>query len=70
MTTGGYLVFDPDRPPTVWSESEYARGPAWGAKLPPSFNTYGTPLFEGAALDAPLQSAERVGASGGSHVGL
>jgi len=61
VTTGGYLVFDPDRPPTVWSEAEYARGPAWGAKLPASFNTYGTPLFDGTPLDAPLQGAERAG---------
>ncbi len=60
ITTGGYLVFDPDAPPTVWSEAEYARGPAWGAKLPASFNTYGMPPFEGEAVDAPLQGGARL----------
>jgi catechol 2,3-dioxygenase len=60
ITTLGYLVFDPDAPPTVWTEAEYARGPAWGAKLPESFNTYGTPPYEGTALDASLQSSERL----------
>jgi catechol 2,3-dioxygenase len=61
VTTGGYLVFDPDAPPVVWSESEYARGPAWGAKLPATFNTYGTPPYTGPsdALDAALQSRAR-----------
>jgi catechol 2,3-dioxygenase len=63
VTTGGYLVFDPEAPPVVWSESEYARGPAWGAKLPASFNSYGTPPFEGdpAAAELSLQAIEREG---------
>lgn len=66
VTTSGYLVFDPDAPPTVWTEAEYARGPAWGAKLPSTFNTYGTPPYEGddGPLDAALQSDDRLGATG------
>jgi catechol 2,3-dioxygenase len=43
VTTGGYLVYDPDAEPTVWSEAERARGQAWGVKTVESFHTYGTP---------------------------
>jgi len=43
VTTGGYLVFDPDPEPTVWTEAERARGQAWGVKTSESFHTYGTP---------------------------
>jgi catechol 2,3-dioxygenase len=43
VTTGGYLVFDPDHEPTVWTEAERARGQAWGVKTVESFHTYGTP---------------------------
>jgi catechol 2,3-dioxygenase len=59
VTTGGYLVFGPDAPPVVWTEAEYARGPAWGAKLPPTFNTYGTPPYDepDGRDDAPPSSA-------------
>jgi len=59
VTTGGYLVFDPEAPPIVWAEREYAKGPAWGARLPASFNTYGTPPFVGELLDPPLQGGDR-----------
>jgi catechol 2,3 dioxygenase len=48
VTTGGYLVFDPDPEPVIWSAEEWAdrskRG--WGAPLPDTFNTYGTPVLE------------------------
>lgn len=48
VTTGGYLVFDPEHPPTVWTEAERRRGQAWGVKTVESFHTYGTP-----PVDAP-----------------
>jgi catechol 2,3-dioxygenase len=43
VTTGGYLVYDPDPEPTVWTEAERAKGQAWGVKTVESFHTYGTP---------------------------
>ena len=43
VTTGGYLVYDPDHPPTVWTEEERRRGQAWGVQTVESFHTYGTP---------------------------
>jgi catechol 2,3-dioxygenase len=43
VTTGGYFVFDPEHPPTVWTEAERAKGQAWGVKTVESFHTYGTP---------------------------
>ena len=46
VTTGGYLVYDPDPEPTVWTEVERARGQAWGMKTVESFHTYGTPAPE------------------------
>jgi catechol 2,3-dioxygenase len=42
VTHGGYLVYDPDPEPTVWSEAERAKGQAWGVKTVESFHTYGT----------------------------
>ena len=44
VTTGGYFVYDPDYEPVVWSETERARGQAWGVKTVESFHTYGTPV--------------------------
>jgi catechol 2,3-dioxygenase len=41
--SGGYLIFAPDWEPVVWTQTERARGQAWGLKLPASFHTYGTP---------------------------
>ena len=46
VTHGGYLVFDPDPVPTVWTEAERALGQAWGVKTVESFHTYGTPPVE------------------------
>ncbi len=46
VTTGGYLVYDPDPEPTVWNEAERARGQAWGVQTVDSFHTYGTPPVE------------------------
>jgi catechol 2,3-dioxygenase len=46
VTTGGYFVFAPDHPPTVWTEAERRKGQAWGVKTVESFHTYGTPPVE------------------------
>jgi catechol 2,3-dioxygenase len=43
VTTGGYFVYDPEHPPTVWTAAERAKGQAWGVKTVESFHTYGTP---------------------------
>jgi catechol 2,3-dioxygenase len=40
---GGYLIFDPDWRPIVWSQAERAKGQAWGLQTVSSFHTYGTP---------------------------
>lgn len=62
VTTGGYLVFDPDAIPIVWTEREYASGRAWGRGFPPSFDTYGTPPFEEGAEAAEPGVDDRSGA--------
>jgi catechol 2,3-dioxygenase len=43
VCSGGYLAFDPDDSPVVWTPAEYAAKPGWGARLPSTFRTYGTP---------------------------
>lgn len=43
ICSGGYLGFDPDDAPVIWTPSEYAAKPGWGARLPSSFRHYGTP---------------------------
>jgi catechol 2,3-dioxygenase len=43
VTTGGYMIYDPDHQPVIWSEGERARGQFWGVKTVPSFHYYGTP---------------------------
>jgi catechol 2,3-dioxygenase len=43
ICSGGYLGFDPDDEPVVWTPAEYAGKPGWGARLPSTFRTYGTP---------------------------
>jgi catechol 2,3-dioxygenase len=52
VTTGGYLVYDPEHPTVVWTQEERARGQAWGVHTVESFHTYGTPPIE-AAGDRP-----------------
>jgi catechol 2,3-dioxygenase len=44
ISSGGYLVFDPDHEVITWTEAERARGQAWGNKTVDSFHTYGTPV--------------------------
>jgi catechol 2,3-dioxygenase len=43
---GGYLIFDPDWKPVVWSREERMKGQAWGLPTVPTFHTYGTPNEE------------------------
>jgi catechol 2,3 dioxygenase len=43
VTTGGYLMYDPEHEPLMWTEAERARGQAWGVKTVESFHSYGTP---------------------------
>jgi catechol 2,3-dioxygenase len=43
ICSGGYLGFDPDDDPVIWSPPEYAAKPGWGARLPSTFRHYGTP---------------------------
>jgi catechol 2,3-dioxygenase len=40
---GGYLIFDPDWQPVVWTEAERKQGQAWGLQTVSSFHTRGTP---------------------------
>jgi catechol 2,3 dioxygenase len=56
VTHGGYLVYDPEFDPVVWSEEERARGQAWGVQTVESFHTYGTPPVTGDAAPAPAAS--------------
>jgi len=43
---GGYLIFDPDWKPVIWSEQERKKGQAWGLHTVSTFHTYGTPPAE------------------------
>jgi catechol 2,3-dioxygenase len=43
ISSGGYLILDPDWKPVVWTQAERAKGQAWGLKTVASFHTYGTP---------------------------
>jgi catechol 2,3-dioxygenase len=49
VTTGGYFVYDPEHPATVWTEAERRKGQAWGVQTVESFHTYGTPPVEAPA---------------------
>lgn len=40
---GGYLIFDPDWRPVVWTEADRAKGQAWGLQTVSSFHTHGSP---------------------------
>lgn len=53
VTTGGFFVFDPDHPTVVWTESERAKGQAWGVQTVESFHTYGTP-----PVDSPVRQPQ------------
>jgi catechol 2,3-dioxygenase len=40
---GGYLIFDPDWKPVIWTQAERAKGQAWGLQTVSTFHTHGTP---------------------------
>ncbi len=44
--SGGYLIFDPEWKPIVWTQADRAKGQAWGLQTASSFHTYGTPPVE------------------------
>ena len=44
IASGGYLIFDPDWEPIVWSQADRAKGQAWGTPTVATFHTYGTPM--------------------------
>lgn len=46
VAAGGYLIFDPEWKPVVWSEKERLKGQAWGLQTVHTFHTYGTPPVE------------------------
>ena len=46
LASGGYTILAPDWKPIVWTQSDRARGQAWGLKTVESFHTYGTPPIE------------------------
>jgi catechol 2,3-dioxygenase len=52
--SGSYLIFAPDWQTVVWNEQERGTGVYWGATLPESFATYGTPVIEGRKANAPV----------------
>jgi catechol 2,3 dioxygenase len=45
VASGGYLIFDPDWEPVIWSQADRAKGQAWGTPTVASFHTYGTPVI-------------------------
>jgi catechol 2,3-dioxygenase len=40
---GGYLIFDPDHEPVVWTQAERAEGQASGMQTVATFHIKGTP---------------------------
>lgn len=49
---GGYLRFAPDVETYVWTADEWAQKPGWGARIPPEFHIYGTPIVDQLADNA------------------
>jgi len=43
VCAGGFLIFAPDHEPVVWSQTERAKGQAWGMQTVASFHIKGTP---------------------------
>lgn len=46
IASGSYLIFDLDWEPITWSQTDRAKGQAWGNSTVASFHTYGTPVIE------------------------
>ena len=63
----GYLIFDPEWKTVVWdvsNETALEKSSIWfGAPLPPTFYTYGTPPVQGAPVPVPLAAGDGAGAS-------
>jgi len=60
VTSGGYLQYDPQPEPVIWTEAERARGQAWGVRTVESFHTYGTPDASGEATGPPIPPTSRI----------
>jgi catechol 2,3-dioxygenase len=43
IASGGYLIFDPDWKPVIWTKEDRSKGQAWGLQTVSTFHTYGTP---------------------------
>ncbi len=43
VCSGGFLLFDPEHEPVVWTQAERAKGQAWGMQTVASFHIKGTP---------------------------
>ena len=54
MYSGSYLIFAPDWQTVVWNEQERGTGVYWGATLPASFASYGTPVVEAQKSNATV----------------
>ena len=53
VTSGGYLIFDPDPDATtVWDMDTYRSSRAWGKGFPPTFDYYATPPASDEVLSA------------------
>ncbi len=50
--SGSYLVLAPDWEPVTWNETERGTGVYWGAPLPESFSSYGTPAMPATSPEA------------------
>jgi len=58
VTSGGYLVFDPDpEATTVWPDATYRASRAWGRGFPPSFDTYATPPLDESEPEDPTTAS-------------
>jgi catechol 2,3-dioxygenase len=60
VTSGGYLMYDPDPEPVIWTEAERARGQAWGVRTVETFHTYGTPDISGEPTGPPIPPTSRI----------
>jgi catechol 2,3-dioxygenase len=47
VCAGGFLLFDPEHEPVVWTQAERSKGQAWGMQTVPSFHIRGTPSVPG-----------------------
>lgn len=43
LFSGGFVIYSPDWDTVTWDQDDAKRSTAWGAAIPESFHTYGTP---------------------------